>query len=96
MIVSGIVHNRRSPRFFTNAGPNTMDKIFIPDMEEIERYFPLEEQRASDGWWWLRTPGCNLLSAVSVYKDGSIYDIGIHINYAEGGVRPMLWVLLRV
>lgn len=96
MIISGIVHNRRSPRFFTNAGPNTMDKIYIPDMEEIERYFPLEKERASDGWWWLRTPGCNLLSAVGVYKDGSIYDIGIHINYAECGVRPMFWVLLRV
>ena len=95
-IVSGVVRNRRSPKFFTNGGANTVDKVFIPDMEEILRYLPAEADRAGDGWWWLRTPGCNLLSAASVYTDGSIYDIGIHVNYPAGGVRPMLWVLLRV
>ena len=65
-------------------------------MEEILRYLPAEADRAGDGWWWLRTPGCNLLSAASVYTDGSIYDIGTHVNYPAVGVRPMLWVLLRV
>lgn len=41
-------------------------------------------------------PGCNLLSAVSDCEDGSIYEIGINVNYASGGVRPAMWVLLRV
>lgn len=95
-IVSSVVRNRRSPKFFTNGGANTVDKVFIPDVEEIERYQPGEADRAGEGWWWLRTPGCNLFSAASVYRDGSIYDIGINVNYALGGVRPMLWVLLRV
>ncbi len=96
LILSGVVRNLRSPRFFTNGGKNTVDRVFIPDIEEIARYLPSEEERTGDGWWWLRTPGCNLRSAVAVYRDGSIYDIGIHVNYSDGGVRPMLWVLLRV
>ena len=40
-------------------------------------------------------PGCNLLSAASVYTDGSVYDTGINLDYAEGGVRPAMWLLLR-
>ena len=30
-----------------------------------------------------------------VYEDGSVYDTGINIHYADGGVRPAMWVLLR-
>lgn len=96
MIVPGIVRNQRSPKFYTNGGQNTVDKVFIPDIEEVQRYLPDESQRRTDDWWWLRVPGSNLLSAVGVYRDGSIYDMGIHVNYARGGVRPMLWVLLKV
>lgn len=95
-MISSVVRNRRSPKFFTNAGENTVDKVFIPDLGEVCRYLPSETDRAGEGWWWLRTPGCNLLSVASVYTDGSIYETGIHVNYADGGVRPMLWILLRV
>ena len=95
-IVPTRIQNLRNRKWFSNGGMDTMDKVHIPSMEEIERYMPDPAQRAGDGWWWLRAPGSNLFSAVAVYDDGSIYDIGIHINYEEGGVRPAVWVLLKV
>lgn len=95
-ISTSIVHNGRNPKYFTNGGFDSADRLFVPDMAELDQYLPDVKDRVTGAWWWLRTPGCNLLSAVSVYGDGSVYDIGIHVNYAHGGVRPAMWVLLRV
>ncbi|MGN0803720.1 MAG: DUF6273 domain-containing protein [Candidatus Faecivicinus sp.] len=95
-VIAGRVDNPRNPKFFTQGGAPSMDKVFILTLEEIEKYLPAQQERALGRWWWVRMPGCNLLSAVSVCEDGSIYDIGINVNYESGGVRPALWVLLRV
>lgn len=95
-VISGRVDNPRNPGFFTQGGAPSMDKVFILTQEEIEKYLPAQQDRALGKWWWVRMPGCNLLSAVSVCEDGSIYEIGINVNYASGGVRPAMWVLLRV
>ena len=54
-----------------------------------------QKDRALGDWWWLRTPGSNLFSAVAVYDDGSLYEFGIHVHYENGGVRPVVWVLLK-
>ena len=88
--------NLRNRRFYTQGGPDTMDRVHVPGIEEIERYLPDPQSRAGDGWWWLRSPGSNLFSAVAVYDDGTIYENGIHIDYELSGVRPALWVLLKV
>ena len=95
-IVPTKIANVRNPKFFTNAGMDTMDKVSVMNIEEVEKYYPELDRRAGDGWWWVRSPGSNLFSAVAVYEDGTIYDTGIHIDYAQGGVRPVIWVLLRV
>lgn len=89
------VENRRNAKYNTNAGLNTMDRAYVLSEEEARRYFPTDQDRATGGWWWLRTPGSNLFSAVAVYDDGSIYEFGIHVHYEEGGVRPAVWVLLK-
>lgn len=94
-ITSVRVENPRSPKYYTNGGLNTVDKAYVLSVPEAEKYLPDAEDRKLGGWWWLRTPGSNLFSAVAVYDDGSIYDFGIHVHYAEGGVRPALWVLLK-
>ena len=96
LCIASRVDNPRNPKFFTQGGAPSMDKVFILTSEEIEKYLPAQQERALGKWWWVRMPGCNLLSAVSVCEDGSIYDIGINVNYESGGVRPALWVLLRV
>ena len=95
-IVPCKVQNLRNRKWYSNGGMDTMDKVHIPSMEEIEKYMPDQAERAGSGWWWLRGPGSNTFSAVAVYDDGSIYDIGIHIDYEKGGVRPAVWVLLKV
>ena len=95
-IVPNKLQNLRNRRFYTQGGPDTMDRVHVPGVEEIERYMPDPADRGGSGWWWLRAPGSNLFSAVAVYDDGSIYENGIHIDYEGGGVRPAVWVLLKV
>ena len=89
------VENPRNAKYFTNAGLNTMDKVYVMNTVEAEKYLPDEKDRATGDWWWLRSPGSNLFSAVAVYDDGSLYEFGIHVHYENGGVRPVLWVLLK-
>ena len=95
-VVSGMVRNPRSAKWFTSGGYDSMDKVFVLNEEEFAKYLTDPADCAKGRWWWLRTPGSNLMSAVAVYDDGTAYDFGIHVHYAEGGVRPALWVLLRV
>lgn len=95
-IVPNRISNPRNRKFYTQGGPNTMDRVHVPGVEEIERYLPETASRAGSDWWWLRSPGSNLFSAVAVYDDGTIYENGIHIDYEGGGVRPAVWVLLKV
>ena len=89
------VENPRNPVYFSNAGLNTMDRAYVLNTVEAEKYFPDPKDRALGEWWWLRTPGSNLFSAVAVYDDGSLYQFGIHVHYENGGVRPAIWVLLK-
>lgn len=87
--------NEPNAVYGSNAGLPTMDKVFILSHREAEQYLPEESDRDLGAWWWLRTPGCNLLTAESVYTDGSIYVPGVNLDYTEGGVRPALWLLVR-
>lgn len=96
MIVPTHIQNLRSEKWFSNGGPDTMDRVFIPDTQEMNRFWPDPESRKLGGWWWIRNPGSNLCSAVAVYEDGTDYDFGINVHYKDGGVRPALWVLLRI
>ena len=89
------VENPRNPMYYTNAGLNTMDRAYVLSVPEAEQSFPAQKDRALGDWWWLRTPGSNLFSAVAVYDDGSLYEFGIHVHYENGGVRPVVWVLLK-
>lgn len=95
-ILNTRVSNPPNPQYYTNGGSNSVDKLFTLSIDEAETYLPANGSRALGEWWWLRSPGCNLLSAVSVYEDGSIYVTGVNVSYVDGGVRPAMWVLLRV
>ena len=95
-VVSGMVRNPRSAKWYTSGGFDSMDKVFVLNQDEFDKYLTDPADRVKGRWWWLRSPGSNLMSAVAVYDDGTAYDIGIHVHYAEGGVRQALWVLLRV
>ena len=45
-------------------------------------------------WWWLRSPGFGYGGA-SVFDDGSIPLNAMHLNPANGGVRPAMWIYLN-
>ena len=94
-ILNTRLKNPPNPRYLTSGGGDTVDKLFLLGLDQLERYLPTDAQRAMGQWWWVRSPGLNILSAASVYEDGSIYDTGINIHYADGGVRPAMWILLR-
>jgi len=87
--------NEPNEQFYTNGGLPTMDKVFVLSKQELDRYLPDTESRNLGRWWWLRTPGDNLLSVTAVDEEGNAYLHGVNIDYAAGGVRPALWVLLR-
>lgn len=95
-ILSCRVENRSNPVFFTNGGLNTADKLFCLSYDEAENYFSSDEDRATGEWWWLRTPGNSLLTTSAVYTDGSVYIGGINANYPTCGVRPAMWVLVKI
>ena len=70
-------------------------KVFVLDLEEVQKYCPTDEDRKIGKWWWLRNPGSGLLSVACVYEDGTLYDYGINNNYTDGGVRPAMWVRIK-
>ena len=41
--------------------------------------------------WWLRSPGYTQGNATAVLGDGSVYYLGLDVNYDTGCVRPALW-----
>ena len=89
------VKNRSNPKWESAGGPMTVDKVFIPDIEEAEHFLPDPEDRELGSWWWLRNPGSSLLSVACVYTDGTIYDYGINNSFEDGGVRPMMWIRIH-
>ena len=94
-ILNTRMKNPPNPRYLTSGGGDTVDKLFLLGIDQLEAYLPADEDRALGSWWWVRSPGMNILSAASVYEDGSLYDTGINIHFPEGGVRPAMWILLR-
>ena len=97
MILNTRRTNECNEQFYTNGGSVTMDKVFVLSKRELDAYLPEGEDdgRALGKWWWLRTPGDNLLAVTAVDADGSVYMHGINVNYTNGGVRPAMWILLR-
>lgn len=47
-------------------------------------------------WWWLRTPGINIISAALVFHSGMIFSSGNGVGRTCNAVRPALWVELGV
>ncbi len=45
---------------------------------------------AGNGWWWLRSPGCNVYNALRVYYDGWVDDSGPYVYSNYDCIRPAL------
>lgn len=95
MVIATRRTNEPNECFYTNGGLPTMDKVFVLSKQELDHYLPEATDRNLGKWWWLRTPGDNLLAVEAVDEQGEAYLHGVNVNYATGGVRPALWVLLK-
>ena len=93
LIVPCEVKAAASRRFGTEAGNDTRDCLYIPDLDEIPKLLPTDESRRTGSWWWLRTPGCNKEFAACVSPDGRLVSVG---NFTDSvyGVRPLMRVSL--
>ena len=82
----------------------TVDKIFLLSVDEAERYFKNDKDRATDSSWWLRSYAY-YDSHASVDIDGEIDSSGgMHMdntgtltdsNLVANGVRPAMWVSVQ-
>lgn len=87
--------NDTDPRWDQENGPDTKDKVFIFNKQELDEYLPHMGGRAIGQWWWLRGHGCSNLNQQAVYKDGTVYENGVSTNSSDPGVRPAMWIRLK-
>ncbi|HWR24369.1 MAG TPA: DUF6273 domain-containing protein [Feifaniaceae bacterium] len=90
------VFNGNNPKYGTDGGNATTDKIFLLDVNEANKYFfngpeRIAYDKGSSRWWWLRSPGIRNHAAF-VYRDGSVNVHGYRVDYAYSGVRPALYL----
>jgi tetratricopeptide (TPR) repeat protein len=85
----------------TLGGSPTRDRVFLLSIDEAAKFFKSGAGRVSRfngsvGWWWLRSPGIDQLSAANVGDDGIVNVGGADVGRGRGGVRPALWLHLDV
>lgn len=101
-----VIADKNPEHPYNNPGENTIDKVFIPSIPEVNKYFGLNllksckpsEYAISRGIytfdgnckWWLRSPGRTLDEASYVRDDGDIY--WQYVTDDSTGVRPAIWV----
>lgn len=101
MIPTVTVTADKNPKYDTDPGNATQDKIFLLSIEENEQYSPemcvATEYALMHGVghgigssycsWWLRSPG--LAAYFAAYNS---YYTGTIVNYYGNAVRPALWI----
>jgi hypothetical protein len=96
-----LVVNNANARWQTPGGNNTLDRVFLLNINEVNRYFrndPAKVAYTADGtgsFWWLRSPGMAQISAARVRPDGSVLGYGSAVSYDKAGVRPVIWLTLE-
>lgn len=98
LIMSTTLDNFVNERFKTNGGNNTIDKVFLLSIDEVNKYQSFERNRKTtlfDGtkvFWWLRSPGDSNYAAVFVRSDGTVGDRGLGVSREDVAVRPAMWI----
>lgn len=90
------------------SGPATRDRLFLLSSNEVETYLKetdrirarateyarakLKDPKNVFCSYWLRGVGMRGNLAIYVKPDGQIEYVGCHVNCADVGIRPALWV----
>ena len=101
LIQSTTVSADKNPKYSTNPGNATTDKVFLLSINEVYKYFndfharecALTAYAKAHGaaLWWLRSPGSPYRAAF-VYPTGALVYNGESVKVSYGGVRPALWI----
>ena len=86
--------NPDNPKYGAKGGNDTRDRVFLLSIDEAEKYFKDDMDRATGSWWWLRSPGGEQNYASIVLGDGvlgSYTSAGIH----KITVRPAFRINLK-
>ena len=85
--------NADNAEYRTNAGNDTVDRVFLLSLSEFETLLEVhgDWKKASDSWW-LRSPGCSRIDAVVIYASGGVNGIGTNVDWDRVCVRPALWI----
>lgn len=101
--------NPDNPHYHTEGGPDSQDYVFFLSFEELDAYLPTREDRkasltkyayniplqygTNDSYWWLRSPGSNLFSAMMVWGGGGVIAYnGADVGHNNVGYRPAMWI----
>ena len=95
-IVAVKIHTPDSIEYSTKGGRDTLDKIFLLSLEEVELHFPSNAERMARYHglpcsWWLRSPGICQNRARIVSYDGDTGGYGPFVNELSG-IRPALYL----
>jgi hypothetical protein len=98
MILETTVQNPDNLEYFIPGGNDTVDRIFLLSIDELDQYFPYQPDRiaqyqGSDHPWWLRSLGSSTRYAAEVGSDGHISPAGRAVEM-RAAVRPALWISL--
>lgn len=76
--------NPGNKKYGTKGGKDTDDKIFLLSLDEAKEYMTKDKRVADAGWWWLRSPGSDQITAAGVDSDGSLDTDGGIVFYGGG------------
>ena len=88
------LENPNNPEYGTPGGNNTKDRVFLLSIDEADRFFKNNNDRAIGSAWWLRSPGCPSYYAAYVSEDGSVQTFGNDPQFIYA-VRPAIKIDLK-
>lgn len=97
-----------NPKYTTNPGNATRDKVFLLSIAEADKYLSGSIIKCEptnyavtngiskdDCMWWLRSPGEDQKKAAYVGSGGDVEAAGKYVNCGGIAVRPALWIDLN-
>jgi len=106
-IISTIICTPKNKECKTDGGPDTEDRVFLLSVDEVEKYFPNEEDRKCEpteyarkqrptrrdsGFWQLRTAGKDGWGSVAVSNYFGDYCAMTGNHVGFSFIRPVIWI----
>lgn len=109
-IISTTLPTLPNPKYDTNPGNPTQDRVFILGIDEVNNFFHTDAERQCSATpyaeaqgayiihgrcdWWLRSPGYIQSNATCVDTNGLCNCNGKYVRRSNNAVRPALWINL--